>query len=174
MDFLLRGLIVGVSIAAPVGPIGLLCIQQNGDRVDWQIIRGHHYRVRDCGYRELGDHPLGTQTVFLFTGKMASQFSSASPPPSWIGPVINWICLFYVPQFKESLPYPEFIALAPSEIALFLSLIGSLFLSSIIIFGTSPLSRRKITENIFVLLFSSIALGGNWIFLSRSYKDHDC
>jgi hypothetical protein len=47
-------------------------------------------------------------------------------------------------------------------------------LSSIIIFGTSPLSRRKITENIFVLLFSSIALGGNWIFLSRSYKDHDC
>ncbi|PSR24342.1 MAG: lysine transporter LysE [Sulfobacillus benefaciens] len=28
MDFLLRGLIVGVSIAAPVGPIGLLCIQR--------------------------------------------------------------------------------------------------------------------------------------------------
>ena len=28
MDFLLRGLIIGVSIAAPVGPIGLLCIQR--------------------------------------------------------------------------------------------------------------------------------------------------
>ena len=28
MEFLLRGLIIGVSIAAPVGPIGLLCIQR--------------------------------------------------------------------------------------------------------------------------------------------------
>ncbi len=28
MDFLFRGLIIGVSIAAPVGPIGLLCIQR--------------------------------------------------------------------------------------------------------------------------------------------------
>lgn len=28
MDFFLRGLIIGVSIAAPVGPIGLVCIQR--------------------------------------------------------------------------------------------------------------------------------------------------
>ena len=28
MDFLLKGLLIGVSIAAPVGPIGLLCIQR--------------------------------------------------------------------------------------------------------------------------------------------------
>lgn len=28
MEFLLRGLIIGFSIAAPVGPIGLLCIQR--------------------------------------------------------------------------------------------------------------------------------------------------
>lgn len=28
MDFFLKGLIIGVSIAAPVGPIGLLCIQR--------------------------------------------------------------------------------------------------------------------------------------------------
>lgn len=28
MDFLLRGLIIGVSIAAPVGPIGVLCIRR--------------------------------------------------------------------------------------------------------------------------------------------------
>lgn len=34
MDFLLRGLIIGVSIAAPVGPIGLLCIQRT-------VIQGH-------------------------------------------------------------------------------------------------------------------------------------
>lgn len=30
-DFLLRGLIFGFSIAAPVGPIGVLCIQRTLD-----------------------------------------------------------------------------------------------------------------------------------------------
>ena len=34
MDFLFRGLIIGVSIAAPVGPIGLLCIPRT-------VIQGH-------------------------------------------------------------------------------------------------------------------------------------
>lgn len=32
MDFLLRGFLVGLSVAAPVGPIGLLCIQRTAMR----------------------------------------------------------------------------------------------------------------------------------------------
>ena len=83
--------------------------QQNGDFVDWQIIGGHHYRVRDYWYRELGYHRLGTQTVFPFTGKMASKFSSANAPSILDRPVINWIYLSYDPKFKESLPYPVMV-----------------------------------------------------------------
>ena len=66
--------------------------------------------------------------------------------------------------------FVRYIDLAPSEIALLRGCIGSLFLLAIVIFSKQKISRENIKQNIFVLLFSSIALGVNWIFLFQAYK----
>ncbi|MFB0843151.1 DMT family transporter [Paenibacillus oleatilyticus] len=67
--------------------------------------------------------------------------------------------------------FAKYIDLAASEIALFMSLIGSLFLFVISIGTKQNISWQTMKKNAPVLLLSSIALGGNWIFLFQSYKE---
>ncbi|GMA63041.1 DMT family transporter [Alicyclobacillus fastidiosus] len=67
--------------------------------------------------------------------------------------------------------FAKFIDLDSSEIALFMSLIGSFFLLTIFICSKHPISRGNIKKNTSALLVSSIALSGNWIFLFQSYKE---
>lgn len=66
--------------------------------------------------------------------------------------------------------FVRYIDLASSEISLLRGFIGSLFLLAIIIFTKQKISWDNIKKNIPVLLLSSIALGGNWIFLFQAYK----
>ncbi|WP_090673693.1 DMT family transporter [Paenibacillus tianmuensis] len=67
--------------------------------------------------------------------------------------------------------FAKYIDLAASEIALFMSLIGSLFLFIICISTKRNISWQNVKKNAPVLLLSSVALGGNWIFLFQSYKE---
>ncbi|SFC54760.1 DMT family transporter [Bacillus sp. UNCCL81] len=64
----------------------------------------------------------------------------------------------------------RYIDLASSEIALLRGLIGSLFLITYMLIGKKKISWASIKNNIYILLLSSITLGGNWIFLFQAYK----
>lgn len=63
----------------------------------------------------------------------------------------------------------RFIDLSSSETALLSSSIGCLFLILIFFKQRKTFSWKQIKNNMFVLLASGIALGGNWIFLYQSY-----
>lgn len=63
------------------------------------------------------------------------------------------------------------IDLSSSERALLSSLIGCLFLTVLFFMMKKKISWHSMKSNASILLFSSIALGGNWIFLYQSY-DH--
>ena len=65
----------------------------------------------------------------------------------------------------------RYIDLSSSERALLRGLIGSLFLSTVMFMMKKKISWILVKSNALVLLLSSIALGGNWIFLYQSY-DH--
>lgn len=63
------------------------------------------------------------------------------------------------------------IDLSSSERALLSSLIGCLFLTVLFFMMKKKISWQLMKSNASILLFSSIALGGNWVFLYQSY-DH--
>lgn len=62
------------------------------------------------------------------------------------------------------------IDLTSKEIAVLRGVIGSLFLITIMIFSKEKISFSGIKKNIWLLLFSGIGVGLNWIFLFQSYK----
>ncbi|MGG0174889.1 DMT family transporter [Gottfriedia acidiceleris] len=64
----------------------------------------------------------------------------------------------------------RYIDLASSEIALLRGLIGSLFLITYMLIGKKKISWTSVKNNAYILLLSSITLGGNWIFLFQAYK----
>lgn len=63
----------------------------------------------------------------------------------------------------------RFIDLSSSERALLSSFIGCLFLTLIFFIMKKKFSWNLIKSNALFLLLSSIALGGNWVFLYQSY-----
>lgn len=67
--------------------------------------------------------------------------------------------------------FAKYIELSSSEIALFMSLIGSFLLFIICILTKNKVSWHNIKKNAFALLLAGIALSGNWIFLFQSYKE---
>ncbi|WP_238177722.1 DMT family transporter [Paenibacillus contaminans] len=67
--------------------------------------------------------------------------------------------------------FAKYIDLTSSEIALFKSLIGGLFLVLVCICTKHKPSWQNMKKNAIALLIASIALSGNWIFLFQSYKE---
>jgi len=70
--FLFKGLLLGFSIAAPVGPIGVLCIRRciaDGPRVGF--ICGLGAAVADMAYALLGGFALATVSPLLVRGHVA-------------------------------------------------------------------------------------------------------
>jgi len=69
--FLFKGLLLGLSIAAPVGPIGVLCIRRSiadGPRVGF--ICGLGAAVADMTYALLGGFALATVSPLLVRGRV--------------------------------------------------------------------------------------------------------
>ncbi|KLU61154.1 LysE type translocator [Peptococcaceae bacterium CEB3] len=71
MNFLLKGLLIGVSIAAPVGPIGLLCIQRTvmGGRVSG-FVSGLGAATADAVYGSVAGFGIGLVSNFLIDQRM--------------------------------------------------------------------------------------------------------
>ncbi|GAA4838396.1 DMT family transporter [Paenibacillus vulneris] len=67
--------------------------------------------------------------------------------------------------------FAKYIDLRASVIALFMSLIGSMFLFIICMSTKHKISRQIIRRNVVPLFIASLALCGNWIFLFQSYKE---
>ncbi|MFJ8257161.1 DMT family transporter [Peribacillus asahii] len=66
--------------------------------------------------------------------------------------------------------FVRYIDLSSSEIALLRGVIGSFFLMTVMFMMKKKFSWALVKANALVLLLSSIALGGNWIFLFQAYK----
>lgn len=66
--------------------------------------------------------------------------------------------------------FVRYIDLSSSEIALLRGLIGSLFLTTVMFLMKKKISWAIVKVNALILLLSSIALGGNWIFLFQALK----
>jgi RarD protein len=66
--------------------------------------------------------------------------------------------------------FVRYIDLSSSEIALLRGLIGSLFLITVMFIMKKKISWAYVKGNTLILLLSSIALGGNWIFFFQAYK----
>lgn len=66
--------------------------------------------------------------------------------------------------------FVRYIDLSSSEIALLRGLIGSLFLMAVMFMMKKKFPWALVIVNALVLLLSSIALAGNWIFLFQAYK----
>ncbi|MFF2484674.1 DMT family transporter [Paenibacillus sp. NPDC058071] len=67
--------------------------------------------------------------------------------------------------------FAKYIDMSSSKIALFLSLIGALFLLVIFVGTRQKVSWTTIKRNAASLFIASIALSGNWIFLFQAYKE---
>jgi len=67
--------------------------------------------------------------------------------------------------------FAKYIHLPSSEIAFWMSVIGSSFLLKIFIVKKEKITKASILSNIWPLLLSSVALCGNWIFLFQAYKE---
>jgi RarD protein len=66
--------------------------------------------------------------------------------------------------------FVRYIELSSSETALLSSSIGCLFLSLVFLLMKKSILWKRVKANAAILLFSGIALGGNWIFLYKSYE----
>jgi threonine/homoserine/homoserine lactone efflux protein len=70
--FLFKGLLLGLSIAAPVGPIGILCIRRSiADGPGVGFICGLGAAVADMAYALLGGFALATVSPLLVRGRVA-------------------------------------------------------------------------------------------------------
>lgn len=63
------------------------------------------------------------------------------------------------------------IEMSSSKIAVFLSLIGAVFLLIIFVCRKQTVSWNIVKKNIVALFVAGIALSGNWIFLFQAYKE---
>jgi len=67
--------------------------------------------------------------------------------------------------------FAKYIDLSSSEIALFLSMIGGLFLLVVFCWTKQKVLWCKVKKNAAALFIASAALTGNWFFLFRAYKE---
>ena len=66
--------------------------------------------------------------------------------------------------------FVRYIDLSSSEIALVRGFIGSLFLTTVMFIMKKKISWAMVKVNAVVIVLSSIALGGNWIFFFEAIK----
>ncbi|OOM73686.1 aromatic amino acid exporter [Clostridium puniceum] len=65
----------------------------------------------------------------------------------------------------------KYIDMSSSKIALFLCLIGAIFLFTIFKCKKQKVSWEIVKKNSVALIISAVALSGNWIFLFQAYKE---
>lgn len=66
--------------------------------------------------------------------------------------------------------FARYIPLPPSEVALFRGIIGSLFLTLVMVLNRQQISMRVVKKNMLLLIISGGVLGFNWVLLFQAYR----
>src|ERR1051326_2829952 len=83
-SFLLKGLAIGFAIAAPVGPIGVLCIRRSLAEGRWiGLVTGLGAATADAAYGAVAAFGLTTMSGFLVAQR------------AWLG-LVGGVFLFYL------------------------------------------------------------------------------
>ena len=66
LDLLVKGLIVGVVVSAPLGPVGVLCIQRTLNKGRWYgFVTGLGAALSDIGYALITGYGMSFMDDFL-------------------------------------------------------------------------------------------------------------
>ena len=79
LDLLVKGLIVGVVVSAPLGPVGVLCIQRTLNKGRWYgFVTGLGAALSDIGYALITGYGMSFMDDFLAKNQVLSAASKAS------------------------------------------------------------------------------------------------
>lgn len=74
LDLLVRGFIIGVAVSAPMGPVGVLCIQRTLNKGRWYgFITGLGALVSDLAYALLTGYGMSFMSDFIVTNQVLLQ-----------------------------------------------------------------------------------------------------
>jgi threonine/homoserine/homoserine lactone efflux protein len=140
LDFLLKGLIIGVSIAAPVGPIGLLCLQRTVlQGVASGFISGLGAATADAVYGSVAGFSLEIVSHFLIDQRM------------WIHLIGGLILLFIGMRGMFAKPAEQAIQTKNSVIGIWWSYISTFLLTI-----TNPFTILS-----FIAIFAALGVGNS-------------
>ncbi len=113
LDLLVKGLIVGVVVSAPLGPVGVLCIQRTLNKGRWYgFVTGLGAALSDIGYALITGYGMSFMDDFLAKNQVLLQIIGSimlfffgiytfrsNPvqslqPPHYI-PVYRFVCPFF-------------------------------------------------------------------------------
>lgn len=79
LDLLVKGLIVGVVVSAPLGPVGVLCIQRTLNKGRWYgFVTGLGAALSDIGYALITGYGMSFMDDFLAKNQVLLQLSAVS------------------------------------------------------------------------------------------------
>src|ERR1051325_954705 len=142
LNFLIKGVIIGFSIAAPVGPIGILCVRRSlADGRQMGLVTGLGAATADAMYGCIAGFGLTAISSFLVGQKL------------WLG--------FLGGLFLCSLGVRTFIAKAPEKPAKAAANgLLSAYLSTFFLTATNPMTILS-----FVAVFAALGLGASADYL---------
>lgn len=74
LDLLVKGLIVGVVVSAPLGPVGVLCIQRTLNKGRWYgFVTGLGAALSDIGYALITGYGMSFMDDFLAKNQVLLQ-----------------------------------------------------------------------------------------------------
>ncbi len=100
LDLLVKGLIVGVVVSAPLGPVGVLCIQRTLNKGRWYgFVTGLGAALSDIGYALITGYGMSFMDDFLAKNQVLLQIigsimCDSLQPPHYI-PVYRFVCPFF-------------------------------------------------------------------------------
>ncbi|MGL4851638.1 MAG: LysE family translocator [Phocaeicola sp.] len=75
LDLLVKGLLIGVVVSAPLGPVGVLCIQRTLNKGRWYgFVTGLGAALSDIGYALITGYGMSFMDEFLATNQVLLQF----------------------------------------------------------------------------------------------------
>ena len=81
LDLLVKGLIVGVVVSAPLGPVGVLCIQRTLNKGRWYgFVTGLGAALSDIGYALITGYGMSFMDDFLAKNQVLLQIIGSIMP----------------------------------------------------------------------------------------------
>ena len=78
--------------------------------------------------------------------------------------------VFSMAAFGTLAPFVRNIAVSSGELALYRAILAAILIGSFLLFTKQPIPFRSLGKELYLLLFSGVAMGFNWILLFEAYK----